>query len=110
MTDINREGLTATLSILRQTAASSNVEGISEAATRSVFVEPILRAMGFDGLEDIAWEYHVKASNEHIDYVLKVGGRPAVAVEAKSFGTHLADKHAAKLVQYAVVKESSGVC
>lgn len=100
----SRDRLAATLEILREKAASPNAEGISEAGTRSVFVDALLQGMGFEGLSDIEWEYFVKASNERIDYVLKIDGRPTVAVEAKSLGTELIDKHAAQLVQYAVIE------
>ncbi|MCH7699760.1 MAG: type I restriction enzyme HsdR N-terminal domain-containing protein [Chloroflexi bacterium] len=92
------------LRALSDKAASPNAENISEAATRSQFVEPLLAALGFEGLVDIDWEYHIKASNERIDYVLKINGKPAVAVEAKSLGTDLVDKHAAQLVQYAAIE------
>ena len=92
------------LRALSDKAASPNAENISEAATRSQFVEPLLAALGFEGLADIDWEYHIKASNERIDYVLKINGKPAVAVEAKSLGTDLVDKHAAQLVQYAAIE------
>lgn len=95
--------LAATLNNLRARAVSPEAEAISEADTRAVFIEPLLHALGYEGLGDIQREYTVKASGERIDYVLKINGRPTAAVEAKSFGTELVDKHAAQLVQYAAI-------
>ena len=95
-----REHIAGALATLKKRASDPNIGRISEAATKSLLIEPLVRAMGFEGLADIEWEYFVKASNEHIDYVLKVDGRPTIAVEAKPFGTELAEKHAAQLVQY----------
>ena len=101
---MNVDDLTATLNNLRARAVSPEAEAISEADTRAVFIEPLLHALGYEGLGDIQREYTVKASGERIDYVLKINGRPTLAVEAKSLLTELVDKHAAQLVQYAAVE------
>jgi len=100
----SRDRVAAALKTLRGRAAHPDAERLPEAATKSQFVEPLLHAMGYESLDDIEWEHHVKPSGEYIDYVLKVAGNPVIAVEAKSFGTELVDKHAAQLVQYATVE------
>jgi len=99
----SRDRVAAALKTLRGRAAHPDAERLPEAATKSQFVEPLLHAMGYESLDDIEWEHHIKASGEYIDYVLKVAGNPVIAVEAKSFGTELVEKHAAQLVQYAAV-------
>jgi len=100
----SRDRVAAALGTLRKKVSHPEIEHVTEAATKALLVEPLLHAMGFEGLDDIEWEHHVKASGEHIDYVLRVAGNPTIAVEAKSFGTDLADKHAAQVVQYATVE------
>jgi len=103
-TSASRDRIATALGTLREKAVHPEIEHVTEAATKALLVEPLLHAMGFEGLDDIEWEHHVKASGEHIDYVLRVAGDPVIAVEAKSFGTDLADKHAAQVVQYATVE------
>ena len=76
---------------------------LSEADTRSYLVDPVLRLLGYEGVEHLRREVHVPATKEFIDYELLVGGAPHVLVEAKALRHDLADQHAAQCVQYAAV-------
>lgn len=78
---------------------------LSEADTKAYFVEPIVKALGWEGIGAVTREYYVRNSQEFIDYALKApDGRPLVAIETKALQTVLTDKHAAQLVQYCAVE------
>ena len=66
----------------------------NEALTRSVLIDPLLRALGWDteNPAQVLPEFHVSNGDEVADYALLTdGGEPAVIVEAKSLGTPLAE-------------------
>ena len=79
---------------------SSGAGGLSEADTRALFIDPILRALGYRGVQDIRREVRVRESRELVDYVLSVGSQPRVGVEAKAIGLPLTDSDAGQVVQY----------
>lgn len=72
------------------------VLGTNEALTRSVLIDPLLRALGWD-TEDPAQvipEFHISDGDERADYALFTDGDPpkvAIIVEAKPLGTRLAE-------------------
>jgi len=76
---------------------------LSEADTKANFIEPLISALGWNGIGIVTREYYVRNSQEFIDYVLSDGGRPILAIEAKSIPTGLSDKAAAQLIQYCAV-------
>ncbi|MGI8866085.1 MAG: hypothetical protein ACR2G1_05070, partial [Rubrobacteraceae bacterium] len=44
---------------------------LSEADTKAYFVEPVIRALGWEGLGVVTREYYVRNSQEFIDYMLR---------------------------------------
>lgn len=73
---------------------------LSEADTRANFIDPLLRALGYRGIADIVREVYAKDTKEYLDYVLKIGTQPRIAVEAKAVGKALTDTDAAQVIQY----------
>ncbi|MGO9289968.1 MAG: type I restriction endonuclease [Polyangia bacterium] len=76
---------------------------LSEADTRSYLIDPVLRLLGYEGVENLRREVPISATKEFIDYELLVRGAPHVLIEAKALRHDLADQHAAQCVQYAAV-------
>jgi hypothetical protein len=89
---------------MREFVAASDQTELGEADTKAHFIDPIVRALGWHGIGTVQREYYVKSSQERIDYVGYVSGSRTLAIEAKSIGTSLAEKHAAQLVQYCSVE------
>lgn len=73
---------------------------LSEADTRANFIDPLLRALGYKGIAEIEREVYAKDTREYLDYVLKIGGQPRIAVEAKAISRALTDADAAQVIQY----------
>jgi hypothetical protein len=76
---------------------------LSEADTRSYLIDPVLRLLGYEGVENLRREVPVPATKEFIDYALLVRGDAHVLVEAKALRHDPAEQHAAQCVQYATV-------
>jgi hypothetical protein len=76
---------------------------LSEADTRSYLVEPVLRLIGYEGVEHLRREVAVPATKESLDYELLVSGEPTAIVEAKAIRQRPTDQHAAQCVQYASI-------
>ena len=76
---------------------------LSEADTRSYLIDPVLRLLGYESVENLRREVSVPATKEFIDYELRVGGAPHVLIEAKAIRHELTDQHSAQCVQYAAV-------
>ena len=74
---------------------------LSEADTRAYLIDPMLRILGYDGINDLRREVTVPATKEAVDYELMVDGQPHVIVEAKALRNNPTDQHAAQCVQYA---------
>lgn len=83
-----------------ETAKKIGDAAISEADTRAYFIDPLLRALGWSGIEDVERERSVPAGGI-VDYVLKINGADKVLVEAKSLRSSLTEKDAAQLLNYA---------
>ncbi len=99
-----KETVRRTLEQAKAFLAQEAAPRINEADTRAFFIDPLVRALGWDGIGVVSREYHVRSSGEYIDYVLNGPGGRLLAVEAESFHTDLTDKHAAQLVQYCAVE------
>ena len=76
---------------------------LSEADTRSYLIDPVLRLLGYDGVDDLRREVTIPATKEYVDYELLVGGEPQALVEAKALRSRITDQHAGQCVQYASV-------
>ena len=102
--DSARVPIEATLIQLKTFLAQESPDFLSEADTKAHFVEPILRALGWEGLGVVTREYYVRNSQEFIDYALRGPDGLVMAIETKKLQVDLADKHAAQLVQYCAVE------
>jgi hypothetical protein len=72
---------------------------LSEYDTRAEFIDKYLEALGYTELGDIQRGSPVDSGN-FPDYVLRVNGQSAIAIEAKKLGAPLAAKEAGQVVAY----------
>jgi hypothetical protein len=72
---------------------------LSEYDTRAEFIDRYLEALGYTELGDIQRGSPVD-SGSFPDYVLRVNGKAAIAIEAKKLGAPLGAKEAAQVVAY----------
>jgi hypothetical protein len=75
---------------------------MSEDGTRAFFIDKWLEALGYSDFDDIDHGSPV-ASGDFPDYVIRSGGHPVMAVEAKRIGHDLGPKEAAQIVKYGSV-------
>lgn len=101
--DTAKEMIRKTLEDARAFVAQNPSSRLSEADTKANFIEPILTALGWEGLGVVTREYYVPNSQEYIDYVMSDFDGPLLAIEAKAIHETLRDKHAAQLIQYCSV-------
>jgi predicted type IV restriction endonuclease len=80
-------------------SAASLGGSFSEYDTRAEFIDKYLEALGYTELGDIQRGSPVDAGN-FPDYVLRVNGEAAIAIEAKKLGTSLGAKEAGQVVGY----------
>jgi hypothetical protein len=71
---------------------------LSEADTRVRLIDPLLTILGYVGVNDLRREVPIPASREFVDYVLRVGDRPFVVVEAKALRHVITDQDAAQCI------------
>lgn len=76
---------------------------LNEATTRAHFLNPLLNALGYSGIDDLEFEHYLPDGKTFLDYRLHVDGKARVAVEAKSLDVPITDKEAAQGVSYATV-------
>lgn len=76
---------------------------LTEADTRAHFIDPLLRALGYDQIGDVQHEVYLPDAKQFLDYELFVGGKPRVSVEAKALDVALSETHRAQVVQYCSV-------
>ena len=76
---------------------------LNEASTRAHFLNPLLNALGYSGLDDLEFEHYLPDGKTFLDYRLYVDGVARVAVEAKALDVSLTDKEAAQGVSYASI-------
>jgi predicted type IV restriction endonuclease len=72
---------------------------LSEYDTRAEFIDKYLEALGYTELGDIQRGSPVESGN-FPDYVLRVNGQSAIAIEAKKLGAQLGPKEAGQVVAY----------
>ncbi|MDP6124490.1 MAG: hypothetical protein QGH20_01895 [Candidatus Latescibacteria bacterium] len=75
--------------------------GLNETSTRTIFIDPMLRALGWDVTEptQVDLEYSIFGGG-NVDYALMINGKPTVLVEAKPLHTPADDKAVAQAVSY----------
>ena len=68
-------------------------EPIGETDTKSVLIDPILRALGWDveDLDEVKREYEGNEASNPVDYALLLQRTPRLFVEAKALGMSLSD-------------------
>ena len=72
---------------------------LNETETRTHLIDPALRALGYTSFANFRQEFRLKASGQHVDYLLIAGSR-RVVVEAKAASNKLAPKDSGQLVGY----------
>lgn len=102
--DQAKSELVACLKGVRAVWVSPEGKSLGEAMTRHHFINEYIRCLGYEGIADLELEHQVKNTGKFIDYVLKVGGQPIVAIEAKALGAALSDDVGAQLLEYQVVE------
>jgi hypothetical protein len=70
-----------TLDEVKAFLAQEHPPKLSEADTKASFVEPLIKALGWEGLGAVTREYYVRNSQEFIDYVLR--GRAARSLPSR---------------------------
>lgn len=94
------------LGVVAERIARHRGEAIGEENTKTVLIEPILRALGWDveDLDEVRKEYRYKAGDNPVDYALFLLRTPRLYVEAKALGENLADRRwAGQIMGYAAV-------
>jgi hypothetical protein len=77
---------------------------LTEADTRAHFIDPLVRALGYQEIGDVQHELYVQDAKQFLDYLLFVEKKPRVAVEAKALDIAISDANGgAQVVQYAVI-------
>jgi hypothetical protein len=84
---------------LRTFTESPNMAGFTEADTRAAFIDPLLAALGYSELGDIQRGVPVQ-SGQFADYVVRVGGKAAIVIEAKRLEHSPSAKDAGQVVGY----------
>ncbi len=66
--------------------------GLKETPTRTIFVDPLLQALGWDvtNWDEVELEYPT-AGGRFVDYALKLDDKPVLFVEARPLGTAIDD-------------------
>jgi hypothetical protein len=103
MMDDARAAVQHTLARAKAFLAQEAPPRLSEADTKANFIEPVVAALGWEGIGVVTREYYVRNSQEFIDYVMVGPNGPLLAIEAKPLQSDLTDKHAAQLIQYCAV-------
>lgn len=99
-----RDDVHRRLSQLKSFLAQEQTPRLSESDTKANFIEPIILALGWEGIGVVTREYYVRNSQEFIDYVMRGPDGLLLAIEAKPLRADLSDKHAAQLIQYCAVE------
>jgi len=77
----------------------------TEEATKTALVLPFLNALGFDVFNplEVVPEFTADVGikkGEKVDYALVIGGKPAMLIEAKHYGTNLDNAYSSQLYRY----------
>ncbi len=83
----------------------------TEEATKSSLVLPFLQMLGYEIFDptEVVPEYTADVGikkGEKVDYVLMQGGKPAVLIECKRYGSNLDDSEISQLLRYFTVTEA----
>lgn len=77
---------------------------LTEADTRAHFIDPLIRALGYQEIGDVQHELFLAPAKQFLDYLLFLDGKARIAVEAKALDVPVADANGgAQVVQYAVI-------
>jgi len=77
---------------------------LTEADTRAHFIDPLIRALGYQEIGDVQHELFLTPAKQFLDYLLFLDGKARIAVEAKALDVAVGDANGgAQVVQYAVV-------
>lgn len=77
---------------------------LTEADTRAHFIDPLIRALGYQEIGDVQHELFLTPAKQFLDYLLFLDGTARIAVEAKALDIAVADANGgAQVVQYAVI-------
>lgn len=84
--------LLALIQDLQGKLARFRKDGLKETPTRTIFVDPLLQALGWDvrDPDEVQLEYPT-IDGKSVDYALKINQRPVLLVEAKGLNDPLAD-------------------
>jgi predicted transport protein len=84
--------LVAVLSQLSSRLERLRKEGLKELPTRTIFIDPILEALGWDvrDPDEVQMEYPT-VDGKSVDYALKLNRKPVLLVEAKALNDTLKD-------------------
>ncbi|MDQ3695610.1 MAG: DUF5655 domain-containing protein [Chloroflexota bacterium] len=99
-----RDAVRNRISQVKTFLAQEQPPRLSESDTKANFIEPIVAALGWEGIGVVTREYYVRNSQEFIDYVMRGPRGLLLAIEAKPLQVDLTDKHAAQLIQYCAVE------
>ena len=102
--DEARQQLRDCVEELRAMWGTPDGQALGEAMTKHHFINKYIECLGYRGLADLELEHPVKNTGKFIDYVLKIGGQPVFAVEAKPLGLALSDAVGSQLLEYQVVE------
>ncbi len=94
------------LNSVRDRIGKWRAQAIGEENTKTVLIEPILRALGWDveDLDEVRKEFRYKPGDNPVDYALFLLRTPRLFVEAKALGENLGDrKWASQIMGYAGV-------
>ena len=106
---MNESILEADLARIREQISNYAPGDINEQNTRSILIEPLLKALGWDlyDLNEVYREYRYQSSDNLVDYALMDHGKPYIFLEAKALGSQLdAPKWSRQIMGYA---STSGV-
>lgn len=91
--------------ILESTKITRDNPILTEADTRAILVEPLLRVLGWDTWNplEVKREYSIPEVGEHVDIALQIMGRPKIFIETKRWdvGKSLNDSMARQIIKYA---------
>jgi hypothetical protein len=95
-----------TLAQVRQRIDRYRGQTLGEQNTKSILIDPLLRALGWDveDFEEVHREYKPKPTDNPVDYALFILRTPRLFVEAKALGGNLTDRQwANQIMGYAAV-------
>ena len=91
--------------VLKSTKIVKDNPILSEADTKVLLVEPLLRVLGWDTWNplEVKREYSIPEVGEHVDIALQIMGKPRIFIETKRWnsGKKLDDGMAKQIIKYA---------